>query len=186
MNTDTQAEARPCLSLPVRARKDGTALVEMTVGLVALLAVFAGMLFIARLGRERTQTLQEARAKAGRFAMAQTFISDNPGPDYIYDWSKGDDDRKHSADDEVIHGSASEVYGSIVGVAKPGDLRRLAPDSSLSRLSGDNFVTGLGLVHGQEKSDRIPLPPVIRHLLYDAESVRIESDAWLIWTREVY
>jgi hypothetical protein len=46
-------------------------------------------------------------------------------------------------------------------------------------------VSGFDLVHGRVQSDRIELLPVVRHLLYDAEEIRITSDAWLTWTREI-
>jgi hypothetical protein len=172
---------------PARAtRRRGMAIVEMVVGLVGLLAVFAGMLCIVRLGRERSVTLQEARAKAGAFAMADDYISDTPGPDFIYDWSTGNDGRKHSADDEPILGSAEPARRRILAVARPDDLDRRVPGNQLSPLNRDSFVNSLGLVHGREDSDRVMLPPVVRHLLYDAEYVRIESDAWMVWTKDLY
>ncbi len=161
-------------------------MIELMIALVALMAVFAGMLQIARLGQARSAALQDARREAGRFALAETYAVEMPGPQFLYGWQAGGDGRTHSADDQAVQASTRLVETGLLSPARPGDLDARVPGNAVSGLQNISpLVNGLDLVHGREQTDDIPLYPVVRHLLYDAESIRITADAWLTWTRGV-
>lgn len=166
--------------------RSGQALIETIIALVALLAVFAALVQLSRLGRARSEALAAARAEAGRNAMSAAYAQPNPNPTFIYDWDVGGDDRSHSADDTARNALSQTVETGLLAPAHPEDLDRRLPGNVLSGLQGlDPVVMGFDFVHGREQSDRIELLPVVRRLLYDEDDIQITSDAWLTWTREV-
>lgn len=159
-------------------------MIELMITLVALLAVVAGLLQIARLGRERSAAMQEARRQAGQYALSGTFALDMPGPQFLYDWRTGTDGRSHSADDEPVQAAERVVAEGLLAPARPDALAARVPGNAVSVLHDQSpLVGGFDLVHGRELTDEIPLYPVVRSLLYDAESIRITADAWLTWSR---
>lgn len=166
--------------------RSGQALIETVIALVALLAVFAALVQLSRLGRARTVALMEAREEAGRNALSAAYAQPTPTPTFIYDWEKGGDNRSHSADDVSRAALSQTVATGLLAPAHPHDLADRLPGNALSGLQGlDPVVAGFDFVHGRVQSERIELLPVVRRLLYDEEDIRITSDAWLTWAREV-
>ena len=164
----------------------GQALIETLLALVALMAIAAALVQLSRLGRARTEALMEARREAGQNALSDTYAQPNPAPTFIYNWDVGGDERTHSADDTARNALSQTVDSGLLAPAHPDDLSARLPGNALSALQGLRpVVSGFDLVHGRVQSDRIELLPVVRHLLYDAEEIRITSDAWLTWTREI-
>lgn len=164
----------------------GQALIETLLALVALMAIAAALVQLSRLGRARTEALMEARREAGQNALSDTYAQPNPAPTFIYNWDVGGDERSHSADDTARNALSQTVDNGLLAPAHPDDLSARLPGNALSALQGlSPVVNGFDLVHGRVQSDRIELLPVVRHLLYDAEDIRITSDAWLTWTREI-
>lgn len=164
--------------------RSGQAMVELVVGLVALLAVFVGILQIGRLAAERNRTLAEARGRAGVYAFGATHWSDLPGAQLIRDWDRGNDERSHSRDDRAIAGS-SLPFVEITSHAKPADLAARVPDNPISPMNTAAALGDLLLVRGRVRSDEIPLLPVVRHLLYDADHIRFDESAWLVWCEDL-
>ncbi len=164
----------------------GQALIETVIALVALLAVFAALVQVARLGRARTEAMMEARREAGQNALSAEYAQPMPDPVFIYNWEVGDDGRSYSADDTVRGALSGTVDTDLLAPAHPAALAARRPGNALSNLQGLNpVVTGFDFVHGRAQSERIDLMPVVRHLLYDAENIQITADAWLTWTQEV-
>jgi hypothetical protein len=168
--------------------RSGQAMVELLAGLVALVVLFAGLLQIVSLTRARTDALVAARSQAGQQAVAGAV---NPvTPDYIAYWQSGRDNSPYSADDTFTQANASEFRNVIIDktVYDPGQwaLIDAVPDNRFSdiRISG-NPVAEIGLIRGSE-SRTVPLIPTIRSLVYDAQSITIECEVWLPWTRGIY
>lgn len=162
----------------------GQALVEMVAGLVAILVVFAGLVQIGRLGRAHTQAMMDARAEAGTFAASDQYVMQSPAPQYLYNWSEGGDDRRHSRDDRPLFALANAVRDDIMAHGRPEDLATRIGENILSEAYANEAVMdSFQLVHGREESDEIELFPVVRELLYDQPSLRMEGDVWLGWTR---
>ena len=164
----------------------GQALVEMVVGLVAILAIVAGLLQIGLLAHAHTQTLMQARAEAGAFAMSPTFAQQAPAPQYLYDWSAGADGRTHSRDDKPLFALSDDVRDDVLAHAKPPALGNYVGDNPVNEAyESEALLDSFRIVHGREESEDIPLYPVVRTLLYDAESIRLEADVWLTWSRQI-
>lgn len=164
----------------------GQALIETVIALVALMAICAALVQLSRLGRARTEALAAARLEAGQQAMRDFYTLPMPAPAFIYNWNVGGDRRSHSADDAPQLALSGTVDTGLLAPAHPDDLAARLPGNALSGLAGRRpVVSGFDFVHGRVTSERITLLPVVRHLLYDAEDVRIIADAWLTWTREV-
>ncbi|MBU0679440.1 MAG: pilus assembly protein [Verrucomicrobia bacterium] len=170
-----------------RHRRAGAAMVEFVVGIVAVLVLFMGLLQIAQLARKRTRAMLEAQAEAGMYSMSDELIIALPGPQHIYDWDPGSDERPYSEDDSPILGSSAMINADIIRHARPDDLETYAGGNRISSLyHAPDFVTEIGLVHGEAKSENIPLYPIIQHLVYRDESIRFEEDVWLTWTKGIY
>ncbi|HMP76971.1 MAG TPA: hypothetical protein PKE12_11820 [Kiritimatiellia bacterium] len=170
----------PHSAIPRSASRAGQAIVELVVGLVALLVVFVGILQIGRLAAERNRTLASARASAANYAMGPAYLLQLPGPDMIRDWDRGADQRSHSRDDRTTAASWQHV-AAIVQHARPQDLDARMPGNPVTAFGTAGAAGGMDLVHGRVQSDEIPLLPVVRHLLYNAPSLRFEEHVWLVW-----
>lgn len=168
------------IRLPRSASRAGQAIAELVVGLVALLVVFVGILQIGRLAAERNRTLAAARGEAASDAMGPAYLLQLPGPDLIRDWDRGPDNRSHSRDDRATAASWQHV-AAIVQHAEPQDLDARLPGNPVTTFGSAGAAGGMDLVHGLVQSDEIPLLPVVRHLLYDAPSLRFEEHVWLVW-----
>ena len=174
------------LTRELRTTRSGQALIETVIALVALLAVVAALVELSRLGRLRTEALMEARREAGEQAMSPGYTRPNPDPRFIYQWSEGGDNRSYSADDVAWTASSQPVSDGLLAPAHPGDLATRVPGNRLSELQSlDPVVQGFDLVRGDETSPELELLPVVRRLLYDRDSIRIDAEAWMTWTQEI-
>lgn len=168
--------------------RSGQAIIEMVVGIVALLLVFAGLVQLGLFSHARTQMMMEAREQAAVYASSDGGVSDSL-PRYIYDWDRGRDERRHSADDEPILSaySAQGTRDRILGPARPDEVGAVLgdPANELTRAYAvDEVLRSFHLVGASERSDRIPVMPVVRKLLMGsgADSFVVTGEAWLVWT----
>lgn len=172
---------------PDRNARSGQALAEIVVALVAILVLVAGLLEIGRLSRARLDAVNEARAEAAGRAMSDVLILSVPGPRFLRDWEAGRDGVRHSADDTYRLGDPGAVRWSVAAKSRPEDLEAVAGENPVSSLmTVAPFVSAHALVRGRSQPRTIPLMPVTRGLLYNAEFVEIESEAWLVWTQNLY
>jgi hypothetical protein len=162
-------------------------MVEFLAGLVAIMVLTVGLLQIGRLGVEHTRVMIDAREQAGVNALAGNHAILPPPPRYIVDWTAGNDGIQYSRDDTAIIGSAQHPFADIAQYARPGYLQALAPGNEISGLmNADMLLSSIGLVHGRFESDPIEMYPLVRRLLYAADSVTVEGEAWLVWTKGIY
>jgi len=166
-------------------RRSGQALLELVVGLVAIMVLAAVILQLGSLQRAHTKTLIEARAEAGEFAMQIDYISSLPGPQYIRDWSPGTDLKAYSRDDVPQQGSIGYLSDDILAVAQPQQLAVYVPDNIITDSSDTATMEALSLVSGQAQSEDISLLPIIQRLIYDAPSISMEANVWLTWTKGI-
>jgi hypothetical protein len=135
--------------------------------------------------REDTRNLQNARDEAGQAALSDTYLAPvSPGPRYIQDWSIGADGSTYSRDDQPVIGNSALLSDGIVVHARPDRLAGLLPDNQLSPLSDSSQVLrGLSFVRGYANSGPIPLYPITRNLIFGRDSITLETEVYLIWTR---
>ena len=168
-------------------RRRGQALLELTAALVVILVLAAGLLQIGRLSMVQLQTMCEARGEAAACEMNERFVSDLPGPAFIADWTKGKDNSYYSADDEVVDGNPATVKQGIIPYAKPDRLRALVPGNRISNLAvTDPTAQQFDIVKGHAESKAVELFPVVQHLLYQKESIKLKEDAFMVWTKGIY
>ncbi|MCX7590784.1 MAG: hypothetical protein N2255_04065 [Kiritimatiellae bacterium] len=176
-------------------------MIEFLVGLVAVLAIFAGLLQILELAKVQTDTMVVARRKAGELAMldldpGQTLIS---GAAYIRDVKPGVDGEPYTPDDDLSdRADAGAFSATIVERAVPGALGSPehnaawqgimgnAHEKRLSLLRGQpNPSSMFGLVQGRE-TKTVELIPAFRSLIYRADRIEMKSEAWMTWTKGLY
>lgn len=164
----------------------GQALIEMTVALVAILAILAALLQIGLLSRIHLDTIDEARGNAAQYAIGDTYQSMMPSAKLIQGWSEGDDGRRYSRDDASTLGSGAYLRQSVVSVAHPDQLQSLVPGNRFYRLQqNEPIIDEFDFVRGTAESRPVPLLPVVRHLLYNAESIRLEAESVTVWTKGI-
>ncbi len=169
-----------------RRHRSGQALAELVVAMIVILVLFAGLLQIGQLTRAQLNALNEARGDAARLAMSDLYTQRFPGPQFIRDWDVGPDRARHSRDDVALAGDPGLVRLQIVSHAKPDELAQRVPGNPVSdMMTRYPLIDAYALVHGRSEPRTVPLMPVVRHLLYDADAIDIKADAWLIWTQRL-
>ena len=170
----------------------GQAIVEFIVGLVAVLALLAGLIQVASLTATHTDTMIQARRLAGEESQRQLGLGEDlvTDPDYIRDWREGPDNKKHTRDDESTAADPDRLDETILSRSVPDDsgweIMSRTPHNRIRRLhSLENPVTLFGLVHGHDAKP-VTLIPAARHLFYDAETVNVECDVWMTWNHGIY
>jgi len=169
-------------------KKDGQALVEFIVVLVAVLALTAGLLQVASLSRVQTETMVDARREAGELAMLD--VETLAVPEYIRDWEEGPDGARHTADDRFTTGDPGAFTRMIVdrAVAENDDWEIIdsLPDSDFQDMAGSGWPSAeFGLVRGYD-ARTVPLLPAVQSLLYRAAGIHIESEVWMTRTTGMY
>jgi hypothetical protein len=166
----------------------GQAMIEVMVGLVALIVLIAGLLQVASLTRARTDAMAAAREEAGGLALLDYPVSDIP--DYIGEIDAGADGRTYSYDDERSGANAGAfdaiIVDRTVSDSSEWDVLEELPNSPFSDLHGAMMpAAAFGLVKG-DASETVTLLPAVRSLLYQANEINIECDVWMTWTRGIY
>jgi len=173
-------------------RRGGQAMVEFVVGLVALLALFAGLLQLAALTRAHTDAMAAAREQAGERALLDTEPAPIVAgtPDYIRDWNPGPDRRSYSRDDRFTGGNQAFFDRVIVERAADGpsgwSILDSLPENRLTGLHcNPNPVARFGLVRGRERAG-VPMISAAQELLYHAREIEIEANVWMTWMKGIY
>ena len=167
-----------------RTGKSGQAITELVVALVVLLVLVAGLIQISGLGLLQTGTMIEARREAGVQAMQDA--SPFSGPDYIANHTVGPDGSDYSRDDGVVMDAVRPFQDGIVWHSDPAALDQQVKGNLFTAMWEGSFpYLFFGLVEGK-KTDSMDLLPIVRNLLYRADTVDVEGKAWLTWTKGIY
>ncbi len=163
-------------------RKDGQALVEFVVGLIAVLVLFAALIQLGLLANAHTEIMVKAREEAGVNVI--TPIVNMEPPDYIAAWQDGDDEISYSADDEMVLGSVGAAAG-IADFSHPDDLGQRVGLNPVSAASVAPDLLMRNMQRGYE-SVTVPLLPAVRNLLYADEAIELECEVWLVSGENTY
>lgn len=164
-------------------RRNGQAVLEFIVALVAIIIVFAGLLQVGLLAKIHTDIMTEARREAGRNALNP--VLGGPQHRYISEWRNGPDEVNYSADDEFESGSILLFNAEVIDRARPLELISWIGDSDVSRVHYEPFWLLCPLEHGQATRN-VPLLPVIRHMAYAADSIDLECTVWMVTGGGIY
>ena len=85
----------------------GQAITEMAIGLVAIMAVFLGLLFVAALGLENIKSVMAARS--GADSNAAGGIQSGESGSAIVEWSSGNDGLYFTSDDKAVTGTGENT-----------------------------------------------------------------------------
>jgi hypothetical protein len=163
-------------------------MIEVLVGIVALIVLIAGLLQVASLSAGQTGTMVTARKKAGDNAMNGGQVASVP--DYIKDWQVSSDKKHYTADDTFSPADANQFEGTIIEHAAVDSSGWTIIDSvphnrfTIIHKSGTPQYD-LGLVEGHD-STNVYLLPVIQELVYRADSIKIDSKVWMTSTKGIY
>lgn len=163
----------------------GQAMVEFAVALVVVLVLVAGLIQIGQLSRAQTTTMIEARAAAGRLAMAEGVPIAEPAAT-ISDWLTGPDQRRYTCDDAItVFGNAYTLPVELVEHTQMDAIPNEA-DYTLSTLMTPTWSPGnLFMVKG-EASESVAILPIIRRMVYTQPTLVVAGDAWLVWNGGIY
>ncbi len=164
-------------------------MIEVMVGLIALLVLVAGLLQVASLTKAQTDSMVEAREDAGRRAFSENQAFSETA-DYIQDIEVGPDGRTYSLDDTTTPANGGrfrrDIISHTVSAENQWEILEELPDQSFTTLNNaGNPISTFGLLKGSA-SRTITLRPAVRSLIYRAEEIEIESDVWMTWTKGIY
>jgi hypothetical protein len=167
-------------------------MLELMAALVAVLALLAGLVQMVSLARARHDTRYEARSAAGEAALdaSGSGMGQLSDAEYILDWDRGPDGLRHTRDDRSRPADAYRFSDAIVRRSSPDPegwaiVRRLQSDPLSMLVDQPNPAALYGLIESDAREE-VPLLPAVRRLLYDAESIEVESRVWMTWTKGIY
>jgi len=163
-------------------------MIELIVGLVALLAVFAGLVQIASLASAQNDALGSARRQVDIWSMSDVAML-HP-PDYIRFWNDGADGKPYTRDDTHDNGNPALFEAAVVdhAVASPADWSLLdaIPNNRLSAIRTATLPQAeFGLI-GRTEQRPVALLPAVQSLLYDRSEITVEGTVWAAWTQGIY
>jgi len=162
----------------------GQSLVELVVGLLAIVLVFIGILQIGRIAREHTQILMNAREEVDEMVIDDTFEAIDPAPTYAWGVDPGGDGRDYSQDDVVLASSPSLIIDDVVAHSTPEELDVWLATNAINDLEVPaTFMQAFDLTYGQSSSDIIEFYPIIRNLVTEDDRIRMDRRVWMPWLR---
>jgi hypothetical protein len=165
-------------------KKNGQAIIEFVVGLIAVLVLFAGLYQLGLLAQAHTEVMINAREEAAENVITPK-LNLKQAP-YISSWNDGDDEVSYSADDESINGNIGAVSAGIVVFAHPEALGQSVGPNSISALAMAPNLLMNNMQSGHDSSGPIKLLPAVQNLLYAAESIELECEVWLVTGENIY
>ncbi len=164
----------------------GQSIVELTVGLLAVVLVLIGILQVCRLGMEHTQVMMNAREQVDEMALDDGLEFSGIIPDYLQRVAEGGDQKSYSQDDMLVGGDPQEVRRKIIAHTNPDLLRIWVGTNSMNSLDESSIlVDEFDFVYGQSQSKSIELYPIIRNFVVENDSIRMSRRIWMPWMREL-
>gem|GEM_PF-1422335 len=172
---------------PSRHSRQGQALIEMAICMVAILLVLGFLFQVGLTGHAHTRTMMQATEEATEASIRDSYTVDFLGsPEYIHEVVTGDDGARYSADDDFSAESAGPFYGNIVAQSDPERLQQFAGPNRLSSLYGaGNTVAEFEMVRGHDDTD-VRVLPVVRGIMYNGSSIEVESEVYMPWLKGMY
>lgn len=165
--------------------KSGQAVIEFCIGLIAVIAIFGGLMQLGMLGLIRMENRVDATRRASEFSMADLQVSSLPT--YLARVTDGPDTFSYSEDDTRSSGNALEAYERVGQRLRPDLVRSYAPDSPIAGMTASReMLDAMGFVRGTASEYGIPVLPVVRHLIYDADEIDLVSEVWMTRLGGIY
>ncbi|MFA6567214.1 MAG: hypothetical protein WCS96_03305 [Victivallales bacterium] len=172
----------------VKRNRDGQAMVELTVSLVGILAVFCGFLLISKLSIQNVDNIIEAREESDDNAINS--IIANPGYS-ILSWGKGSDNYMYTADDTRITGVFADP--ALFSEELQNDIFSLKSDLLMNYINenfapnvgnpGFIFLTAANLTSG-DSSSSVELDDLEQFFYVDTASITLKDEIYMPFTSE--
>ncbi|MDZ4198208.1 MAG: hypothetical protein U1E27_02885 [Kiritimatiellia bacterium] len=170
----------------VPRRKGGQAIIELAIAMIAVMVLLAALLQLGLLTREQENSMQEARGRADEEALAAVYRYPSAMPEDLRGWQPGPDRIAHSRDDRSIAGNSEGLREEIIAVSMPDDLNARISGNRISTLMRTGqMAMEFDLVSGRADARVVPLLPLTQRLFYDADSLSLENDVWMVWLRDI-
>ncbi|MFZ4572460.1 MAG: hypothetical protein ACOYM0_15140 [Bacteroidales bacterium] len=172
--------------MSVKKKQNGQAIVELTVSLVGIIAVFCGFLLISKLSVKNVDNI----IKAGGYAddNAVNSIIGNPGH-LMLSWDNGADNYMYTADDGRVAGVFADP--ALFSGELQNDVFSLRSDLSMPYIRnnytpnvgdpGFIFLTAAGLTSGFNSSS-VLLDDLERFLYVNSASITIQDEIYMPFT----
>ena len=159
----------------------GQAMVEFVIAILAIVIVVAGFFQLMEIVGRRGDILRSIRGEAGKKALSPGNLLDRP--DYIREWKEGNDEFRHTADDESVRGSISVTLGAGVVAHSVGDadgwtILDETVNSDLAELRGGLSAAAIGLIREKE-TEKVELMPAMRNWIVGKDYVVVGSELWM-------
>ena len=180
------------LIMSEKRSQGGQAIVELTVSLVGILAIFCGFLLISDLSIKNVDNIIKTRGEADSNAVDPTTVNTGASIGHsIRSWSEGADNYMYTADD------TSNPIGVLDPAPFSGELQNinfsLNSDLSMSYIH-DNFAQSVGglnfifltaadLTSG-DNSSSVLLDDLAQFLYVDTPSITLRDEIYIPWTSE--
>ncbi len=165
-------------------KQSGQAVVELSIGLVAIMVLTGALVQIGRLAKAQSETMADARRYAGNLALSDSLPYMPGNCYYIYDWAPGPDRRHYTRDDVMVLADATPALRAIL--PELGSEGVVVPGNALSDLTRDFQVAeSFALVRGVE-SEVVEVLPVVRRLVHAAGTVKVSNVVWMVWCEGLY
>lgn len=163
-------------------------MIELTIGMLVLIVLVAVLYQLTTFVRAGHETAVSAREQAGSLALQDFPWSVTAA--YIAGTGTGPDGKPYTRDDAFQVADPNLYNDGILEplTGDPADWNTLdaVPGNAYSELhASESPISIFGLLRGQDSED-VDLLPAVQHLLYRAESIRIEETVWMPWTRGFY
>lgn len=165
-------------------KKDGQAIVEFVVAIVAVIVLVAAMVQIGTLSKIHTDVMAEAREEAGKHAV-ESLVAGSEAPDYVGSVQNGPDGVNYSADDQASPGNTFDLQSRIVDYAHPGELNDAVGDNMVTEVAASPNLAMDGFVNGHS-SKTVQLLPVIQELVSASSSIEVKSDVWMVRLGDIH
>jgi len=157
-------------------RKNGQAVVEFVVGIVAVVILVAGMVQLGLLAKAHSDAMTEARKSAAKKAVDDDIEA---SPDYVGSVQDGPDKFNYSADDEFPDGNKSDLQSKLLVYANPNDLQDYLGDNALTSVYNDPAKVMNGFVKGNS-SKTVSLLTAIQNMITGTGSFDVKSEVWMV------
>ena len=164
-------------------KKDGQAIMEFLIALVALIILFAAVVQIAIYDSVHTNAMSKARSQAGASSL-NPVIGDKQ-PNYISRWTEGPDKVNYSVDDGMVKGQINDFKQGILSNASPDTLRVKVGRNAISSLQDDpnRLLSDFARGHDTETMD---VMPILQYALGAPEEIAITCEVWMVTSGRIY
>ncbi len=166
----------------------GQALIEVCVCLVGIVVILIAMVELTKISMIHIMTITQARANVASIMQDEIVLF--PTANFLQTWDAGPDGKRYTADDVPVTATVASFHGTTVEKSVPNAAYWSVFADNPNKIVGLHNTSPLvapffGLLKGQA-SETTQLLPGFQRFIYGAETITIQSEAWMTWTKGIY